>query len=92
MAHAEQLAGQLRLDMSSYRQATAANYFSRVAKPHILATVTEGASPEAASRIDGLKKDPMAEAAALALQGSGWVPEIMRTKSADDPQQLAAAE
>lgn len=92
MAHAEQLASQLQLDMSGYWQPTAANYFGRVAKPHILAAVTEGASPEAARRIDGMKKDPMAEAAALALQRSGWVPEIMRTKASDDPQWLEAAE
>ena len=66
------------LDMRKWWQATGESYLSRVPKALILNAVREGAGVEAAARMEGMKKAPMAEAAARALDGNGWLPPMLR--------------
>ena len=83
---ADTLAGDLSLDMTTYWKPTAAAYLSRVSKAGILDAVREGVSEEAARRLDGLKKDPMVEAAEGLLAGTSWLPAVLRTGAAVAPE------
>lgn len=69
--------------MAGYWQASSHSYFDRVSKSQIVEAVTEGKSPEAAAKLDGLKKDAMASAAADLLGADGWLPPLLRTAAAD---------
>lgn len=77
LATADTLATMLALDMSQYWTPTARSYFGRVAKDHIIAAVSEAVGPEAADRIAGMKKAPMADAAEQLVAGTGWLPPII---------------
>lgn len=76
------LADALALDMSDYWTATAPTYFSRVGKPVILDAVREVAGEAAAGGMETLKKAEMAQRAEEALDGSRWLPAVLRTPSA----------
>jgi ParB family chromosome partitioning protein len=99
LAHAGRLAETMSLDLAQAGWVpTAENYLGRVTKARILAAVREAKGEQASQRIEGLKKDAMAEAAAQALAGSGWLPEPLRTKGVvtcvtheDDTEQKAAS-
>lgn len=82
LAHADVLAETLALDMTTTWKPTAANYLGRVSKERILEAVREGVSPEAADNIAGMKKLAMAETAERRLAATGWLPELLRTRSA----------
>lgn len=84
-AQAEVLATAVGLDMTTKWTATAASYFSRVAKARVLEAVTEATTPEEAGRIAGFKKGDMAEAAERLVEGKGWLPTVLRTAPAVDP-------
>ncbi|MCB5945127.1 ParB/RepB/Spo0J family partition protein [Acidocella sp. KAb 2-4] len=84
LAHAGRLAETMTLDLVAAGWVpTAENYFGRVTKARILEAVREAKGEQAAQRLEGLKKDAMAEAAAQALAGSGWLPEALRTKGVE---------
>jgi ParB family chromosome partitioning protein len=85
LAHAEVLATVTGLDMTGTWTATAASYFSRVSKARVLEAVTEATTPEEAGRIAGFKKGDMAEAAERLVEGKGWLPTVLRTAPAADP-------
>jgi len=85
LAHAETLATATGLDMTRTWSATAASYFSRVSKARVLEAVTEATTPEEAGRIAGFKKGDMAEAAERLVEGRGWLPPVLRTALAVDP-------
>jgi ParB family chromosome partitioning protein len=85
LAHAETLATATGLDMTGTWSATAASYFSRVSKARVLEAVTEATTPEEAGRIAGFKKGDMAEAAERLIEGRGWLPVVLRTAPAVDP-------
>ena len=76
---ADKLATALALDMTAHWTSTVRTYLGRVTKAHIAAAVREAVSDEAADRIAGMKKQPMAEAAEQLLAGTGWLPSLMRT-------------
>lgn len=76
---ADRLAAALSLDMTAVWRPTVASYLGRVPKARIVEAVREAVSDEAAERIAGMKKEPMAEAAEALLAGSGWLPESLRT-------------
>jgi ParB family chromosome partitioning protein len=76
---ADRLATVLSLDMTAHWTPTARTYFVRVTKAHILAAVREAVSDEAADRIAGMKKQPMAEAAEQLVVATGWLPAVLRT-------------
>src|SRR3546814_10850383 len=71
--------------MASGWSATVDNYLGRVTKPRILAAVEEAKGAAAASRLSGLKKHEMAQAAEDLLAGSGWLPEPLRTPAIEPP-------
>ena len=57
---------------------TVDNYLGRVTKAHILQAVREAKGEQSAQLIDHLKKPDMAREAARLLDGSGWLPEVLR--------------
>lgn len=85
LAHADLLAEHLELDMSGYWSPTVESYFGKVTKAQILAAVREAKGEAAAQMIDHLKKSDMAVEAERLFQGSGWLPEILRTTNLDAP-------
>jgi ParB family chromosome partitioning protein len=78
--HADRLAEHLALDMRDYWSATVENYFGKVTKTQILAAVHEAKGEATAQMIDHLKKADMAAEAERLLEGSGWLPEVLRTQ------------
>ncbi len=80
LAHADVVASAISLDMAAFGwMPTAESYLSRVTKARILQAVREAKGERAASRIEHLKKPEMIAAAEELLQGSGWLPEALRT-------------
>ncbi|MFZ2159517.1 MAG: ParB N-terminal domain-containing protein [Bradyrhizobium sp.] len=92
VATADRLAEAVSLDMTAHWIPTARTYLGRVTKTHILAAVREGVSEEAAERMADMKKQDMAEAAEQLLVGTGWLPALMRTRPAEQPQADALSE
>jgi ParB family transcriptional regulator, chromosome partitioning protein len=68
----------LKLDMAEWWQPTAAGYFSGVSKQQALDAVAEGSTKEAAENLARLKKDELAKEAEKRLNGTGWLPAILR--------------
>lgn len=58
---------------------TVDNYLGRVTKPRILEAVREAKGESSAQLIDHLKKADMAKEAERLLDGSGWLPEPLRS-------------
>ncbi|MBS0412117.1 MAG: ParB/RepB/Spo0J family partition protein [Proteobacteria bacterium] len=81
LAHADALATMLGLDMTASWSASVDSYLGRVTKAHILEAVRDGVSEAAATRMADLKKPAMAQAAAAALAGAGWLPPVLRTRA-----------
>ncbi len=81
LEHADRLAQHLGLDMSAHWTPTAENYFGKVTKARILAAVREAKGEATAQMIDHLKKSDMAVEAERLLQGTGWLPEPLRSAS-----------
>jgi ParB family transcriptional regulator, chromosome partitioning protein len=83
----------LDLVQSGWRP-TVENYLGRVTKPHILAAVREAKGEAAAQLIDHLKKAEMAKEAERLLEGTGWLPDPLRTpdetETATEPEALPA--
>lgn len=80
LRRADRLASALSLDLvEAGWQPTVENYFGRVTKARILQAVREARGDEAADRIAHLKKPDMAREAERLLDGSGWLPEALRT-------------
>ncbi|WP_066776293.1 ParB/RepB/Spo0J family partition protein [Sphingomonas sp. CCH5-D11] len=84
IAEADRLANAVGLDLvqTGWRP-TAANYLGRVTKARILEAVREGKGEMAAQLIDHLKKVEMAKEAERLLADTGWLPEPLRTASAE---------
>lgn len=79
--HADCLAEHLALDMRDHWRATVENYFGKVTKTQVLAAVREAKGEATAQMIDHLKKADMSAEAERLLEGSGWLPEVLRTPS-----------
>ena len=58
---------------------TVDNYLGRVPKARILEAVREAKGEQSAQLIDHLKKADMAKEAERLLDGTGWLPEPLRT-------------
>ena len=81
LAHADVLATALNLDMVAVGWTPTADvYLARVTKAQILEAVREAKGDDAADRIAGLKKPEMITAAEELLEGTGWLPEPLRTQ------------
>ncbi|ARW11479.1 ParB/RepB/Spo0J family partition protein [Acetobacter ascendens] len=89
LKRADRLASALSLDLvEAGWQPTVENYLGRVTKARILQAVREARSDDAAERIAHLKKPDMAREAERLLEGSGWLPEALRTVGLTDQAQV----
>ncbi|MFT8520398.1 ParB/RepB/Spo0J family partition protein [Acetobacter syzygii] len=89
LKRADRLASALSLDLGEAGwQPTVENYLGRVTKARILQAVREARGDEAAERIAHLKKPDMAREAERLLEGSGWLPEALRTVGLTDQVQV----
>ncbi|GBR21864.1 ParB-like domain-containing protein [Komagataeibacter nataicola NRIC 0616] len=80
LKRADRLASALSLDLvEAGWQPTVENYLGRVTKARILQAVREARGDETAERIAHMKKPDMAREAERLLDGSGWLPEALRT-------------
>lgn len=90
-AHAMQLAHSLGFGMvAAGWTPTVDNYLGRVTKSHILQAVREAKGEQSAQLIDHLKKPDMAREAARLLEGSGWLPEVLRLPVDQVPREAEA--
>ncbi|MCQ4633952.1 ParB N-terminal domain-containing protein [Shinella sp. CPCC 100929] len=71
---------------------TVDNYLGRVTKAHILQAVREAKGDQSAQLIDHLKKPDMAREAARLLDGSGWLPEVLRYPADEIAEEVGTAE
>ena len=89
--HALRLATALNLDMSEQGFVTGApNFFGRVTKATILASVAGAKGEETANLLADLKKKDMAAEATRLVAGIRWLPEPLRTPAAIDEEAAAA--
>ncbi|MHA0336715.1 ParB/RepB/Spo0J family partition protein [Sphingomonas aquatilis] len=80
LAHADRLAQAVDLDMAAAGWTPTVDAFlGRVTKARIVQAVAEAKGERTAEGIAHLKKGYMAARAAVLLDGSGWVPEPLRT-------------
>ena len=80
IAHADRLAEALDLDIAAIGWTpNVENYLGRVTKARILQAVEEARGDDAVRLLEDLRKGEMAEAAENLLEGSGWLPEPLRT-------------
>jgi len=87
LAHADRLAQAVHLDMAAAGWSpTVGAFLGRVTKARIVQAVAEAKGERAAEGIAHLKKGDMAARAAVLLDGTGWLPEPLRT-----PGQVLAA-
>ncbi|MBY4640452.1 ParB/RepB/Spo0J family partition protein [Gluconacetobacter entanii] len=94
LKRADRLASALSLDLvEAGWQPTVENYLGRVTKARILQAVREARGDETAERIVHLKKPDMAREAERLLEGSGWLPEMLRTigRPDDTPAEMRGA-
>ena len=84
IAHADRVARTVGLDMTAVGWApTVDNYLGRVTKARILEAVREAKGDASAQLIDHLKKPDMAKEAERLLADTGWLPEPLRTPTAE---------
>jgi ParB family transcriptional regulator, chromosome partitioning protein len=67
---------------------TVDSYLGRVTKAHILQAVREAKGDQSAQLIDHLKKPDMAREAARLLEGTGWLPEVLRYPADEIPAEI----
>jgi ParB family chromosome partitioning protein len=84
IAQADRLARAVSLDMAEAGwRPRVDNYLGRVPKARILEAVREAKGEQSAQLIDHLKKADMAREAERLLEGTGWLPEPLRTPGID---------
>lgn len=89
IAHADRLAAAVDLDMvQAGWRTTVDGFLGRVTKARILAAVREARGERQAQLIDHLKKGEMAERAQQLLEGTGWLPEPLRTPGCALPSRV----
>lgn len=92
LAHADRLAQAVDLDMATAGWTpTVDTFLGRVTKARIVQAVTEAKGERIAESIAHLKKGDMAARAAVLLQGSGWLPEPLRTPGRTLPPPVECA-
>jgi len=89
LAHADQVADAVDLDMAPRWKPTVDTFLGRVTKARILQAVGEAKGQRAADRIAHLKKGEMATEAETLLVDSGWLPDPLR--SPDQTAEVAVA-
>lgn len=84
-ASADRLASALDLDMTAAGFVPdAENYFGRITKAQIIEAVREARGSKTAQLIDHLKKTDLAKEATRLVEGTGWLPSILRRGEAQD--------
>ena len=78
LSAADPIAKALGLNMADFFETTAETYLGSVSKAQIVAAVTEAKGAEAAAPLEKMKKSEAAAAAETLLQGSRWVPALIR--------------
>lgn len=93
LMQADQLAATLALNMrASGFEPTVENYFGRITKAQIIESVREARGSSTAQLIDHLKKPDMAKEAARLVQGTGWLPPILRGQTAPQSENSSEPE
>ena len=64
--------------MSAFWTATGESYLNSVPKAKVIEAVREGAGAEAAAGLEGLKKPEAVALAQQRLQGTRWLPPVLR--------------
>jgi ParB family chromosome partitioning protein len=77
---ADAIAAAVDLDMSNWWAATSESYLNSVPKAKVIDAVREGAGAEAAAGLEGLKKSEAVAQAQQRLQGTRWLPPVLRAK------------
>ncbi|GAA3990636.1 ParB N-terminal domain-containing protein [Comamonas faecalis] len=85
-----ELAQAVGLDMAAWWKPTAEGYFKHVSKAVILEAVGQFA-PAHAARLAKLKKTDIASEADRLVEGTGWMPAMLKAEGAGDSEQDAAA-
>ena len=85
LAHADRLATLTGLDMAEHWTPTVDGYLGRVTKAQILDAVREAKGEASAQLIEHLKKGDMAREAERLLDGTGWLPQVLRTPGLPTP-------
>ncbi|HEY1245445.1 MAG TPA: ParB N-terminal domain-containing protein [Hyphomicrobiaceae bacterium] len=93
IVHAGRLAEAVQLDMAAAGwRPTVAGYLGRVTKAQILEAVREAKGEQAAQLIEDLKKADMAREAERLLEGTGWLPEPLRSRDVGTGNAAATSE
>jgi ParB family chromosome partitioning protein len=91
--HSDHLSAALGLDMNAWFKPTAGNFFGRIGKPDILATIKEATGKPVAPATEKLKKSELAIFAERAIKDIAWLPKLLRSpsdKAAKKPLKKAA--
>jgi ParB family chromosome partitioning protein len=80
IAASHSLAALLGLDMADWWQATSENYFGSVSKAKLIEAVRDTKGDEESARLEKMKKGDAVAAAATALDGTRWLPSLLRQK------------
>ncbi|WP_321943952.1 ParB/RepB/Spo0J family partition protein [Paraburkholderia tropica] len=75
-----QVADALELDMRKHWTVSAKGYLAHISKDRISAAVTEAVGSEAGASLSGMKKADAVRAAETRLEGSGWLPSVLRNR------------
>jgi len=78
LTHANALSTALKLDMAQWFTPTAGNFFSRVARPIVVKSITEAKGTPAKRSWEKLRKSELAAVAEHEILGTGWLPEPLR--------------
>lgn len=78
LLHADQLAKALQLDMPTWFQPTADNYFGRVSRTLIMEAMTEAGLPVRTRLWSKMKKADLAVMAEREMAETGWLPQPLR--------------
>ncbi|EPG2133622.1 TPA: ParB/RepB/Spo0J family partition protein [Stenotrophomonas maltophilia] len=76
----------VEFDMADHFTATSENFTSRVSKKLVVQALGEVGKAADADVLMTMKKDGLADVAAHRLNGSGWVPELIRTPARPQKQ------
>lgn len=77
--HVNKVVTELGMDMAAVWGVNAENYLSRVSKPHIIQAVREAKGDDTADLITHMKKEGMVRESERLLQGTNWLPEVLRS-------------
>ena len=73
------LARAMKLNMADHWEATAANYFTRVPRKHLLDELGGNLRPQTRKQVEGMKRDMAAKTIVTELKGKRWIPDVLKT-------------